>query len=158
MIFIFCNQWRRKMLIGALQKGAGHVGDQHEARGGELFPTLAVSCRGSGWGSGSVPRSSWRVHRCCGLSALRGRHFKCRQPSLILRVHSILNFHQNIKGAPAPGAPVVPTPLAMVLSLSSILTNIQLQLALDAPIAKQHIYLAIKFFIGRISSMFHLAT
>ena len=49
------------------------MGTEHEARG--AVPDASgkpSSFSREGRGSGSVPRSSWRVHRCCGLSAFRG--------------------------------------------------------------------------------------
>ena len=48
------------------------MGGEREARGGEMLPTLdsrLVSFSVEGRGSRALPRSSWRVHRCCRRSA-----------------------------------------------------------------------------------------
>ena len=55
----------------------GDVGAEHEVQGGELFPTLAVSCRASV----VMGEEAGQFHHCCDLSVFCGRHFNCRQPS-----------------------------------------------------------------------------
>jgi len=68
-------------LLAVAERKARGVAERR-TRGGEMIPTLAIGWRASavrGKEAWPPPRSSWRVHRCCGRSAFRYRH--SRQPS-----------------------------------------------------------------------------